>query len=284
MTLRAISRADADTAVALLAEGFPALSARTWQDSIDRIFDYIESTGREFAGYFETTKAGDVGICLAIPAVRNAYIAPPRSVINLSCLYMRPGNEWMTPLFLRRVMAQDASDYSDLTASTTIRQLNRKIGFKDRSNGTIIAPLAVSACRASPGVRLVRFDAISRDALAPHHYALLEQHHRLDRIVLGVEHERALHPLILTESRRKGVPGARIVLASSRELVRAALGPLARYLLVRGYLFLDFDGKSKDGFPEALFWTNTPPVQMTGDWDHDAIDHTFSELVFIPPV
>lgn len=93
----------------------------------------------------------------------------------------------------------------------------------------------------------------------------------------------ALHPVILAPGRRKGVAGARVILAPSRALLRDAAGALARHLLARGYLFMDFDGDSKDGFPPSLFWTRSPPVQVLGAHDAETIDLTFSELVFIPP-
>lgn len=283
MKLRPILRADRAVATELLAEGFPALSFATWQSSLARIFDYVETRGGQSVGSIASSPQGDLGICLTIPAERALYVSPAVPVVNLACFYLRPGAEWMTPLFLKRLIADTSVSYVDLTASHSMRQLNRKLGFVDRSKGMTIVPLPIAALRPSGATRLVPLDAIPKGALADGEHALLDAHHALERIALAVEWRGALHPLILTPSRRKGVPGARVILARSRALLRDAMGPLARSLLARGYLFMDFDAESKAGFPEALFWTNSPPVQVVGDYDADAIDHTFSELVFIPP-
>lgn len=287
MKLRPIVREDTAVATALLAEGFPALSAATWQASLTRIFDYVDARGSgsigDSIGSIASSPRDDIGICLTIPAARSAFATPPSTVVNLACFYMRPGNEWMTTLFLKRLMADKSATYLDLTASPVMRQLNRKLGLTDRTAGMVIVPLALAALRPSPGVRLLTLDEVADTRLEPHQRALLQAHAALGCIALVVEWQDALHPLILSPGLRKGVPGARVILAPSRALLRAAAGALARHLLPRFYLFLDFDADSKDGFPEALFWTRSPPVQVLGVHDAETIDLTFSELVFIPP-
>lgn len=284
MKLQPITRNDTFEAVNLLAEGFPALSAATWQNSLEKIFAYVEDDGGDSIGAIAHAGGKAVGICLTIPVTRTAYTSPSRRLVNIAAFYIRPGNEWMTTLFLRRLMCDASVDYVDLTASKTMRQVNRKLGFRDLSAGMVIVPLIAAAWRRGAATRIIPFEKLSPRDFSADHHALLEAHAKLDRIAIGIEYDGGVHPLILTQTLRKGVPGARIVLARDRKLVRAALGPLARRLLVRGYAFIDFEAASKDGFPEALFWTNSPPVQATGDWRTDSIDHTFSELIFIPPV
>lgn len=75
----------------------------------------------------------------------------------------------------------------------------------------------------------------------------------------------------------------RVILVRDRQLLRRALGSIARYLLKRGIRFLEFEALTKSGFPEALFRTGAWPVQTTHERVTEAIDHTFSELVFVPP-
>lgn len=283
MKLRPITRDDSVLATSLLAEGFPALAETTWKDSLTRIFDYVERRGEHSIGSIVTASRGDLGICLAIPAERHGFAQPPSTVINLACFYMRPGEEWRTPLVLKRLMAQTSATYLDLTASPVMRELNRKIGFVDQARGMVIVPLLPAALRPSPHVRIHTLGSTAAAQLDTRLRDLLAAHEALGCVALLVEWQAALHPVILAAGRRKGVAGARVILAPSRALLRDAAGALARHLLARGYLFMDFDGDSKDGFPPSLFWTRSPPVQVLGAHDAETIDLTFSELVFIPP-
>ena len=278
MKLRPIRRPDAEAASALLAEGFPVRPRQSWAACLAAIFAHCESHGHETIGSIAARAGDDVGLCLAIPSRRVAYVSAPRDVVNLSAFYLRPGNEWMASLFLRRLMTDPSADHVDLTASQSMRKLNRRLGFADRSRGEVVVPLALSALRPSRGARLA-----PRDMLGQVHRRLLEAHERLGCIVAAVRLDGACHPLIFARSRHRGVAGARVILARDRELIRASLGAVARHLLRRGLHFLEFDAASKHGVREALFRTGAAPVQTTQEPEGAAIDHCFTELVFIPP-
>lgn len=283
MKLRPILRADAHQAASLLSEGFPVHPLRTWQESIRMLLSHAERGGNEPIGHIASAGGRDVGIGLAIPGRRTAYEDRPRKVVNLAAFYMRPGNEWMTTPFLRRMMKDPATEYVDLTASVAMREVNRRLGFTDRSRGVVVVPTALSAMRPGRGARIVPVSGLPAGKLSPDHHALLAEHARLQGIALAVEVDGACHPLILAWSCRKRVWGARVVLAKDRELIRTVLGPLSRHLLGLGILFLEFDAMSKAGIPEAAFVTRFAPVQSTMPSANPAIDHTFSELMFIPP-
>lgn len=282
MKLRPVRRDEAGKAAALLAEGFPRLSRETWETSIAKMFAHVETLGEASVGQFASVDGNDVGIWLVIPSIRTAYTAAPRKTANLASLYMRPGYEWMTALFMRRLMPDPAVDYVGLTAKLSMQQLGTRLGFVQRSRGAVVIPLVLAALRSSRGAKILSLADIRPDALPQHHHDLLERHARLGCLAVGIEVDGICHPLIMILSRRRGMLGARLVLARDRQLVRAALGVIARYLLKRGFLFLEFEGVSKAGFPEAFLWTRTPPVETTREPEGDAIDHTFTELVFVP--
>ncbi|CAM5563288.1 hypothetical protein ATER59S_04745 [Aquamicrobium terrae] len=283
MKLRPIHRSDISKAADLLAEGFPKLSCETWTACLANIIAHVENLGHDSIGQFASANDGEVGICLTIPSRRVAYAEAPREIMNLSAFYLRPGNEWMATLFLRRLMVDPTVDYVDLTASISMRKLNRRLGFVDRSRGAVVVPLALSALRPARQTRILPLSAIPPGMLPVVHRDLLEEHARLGCIAVGLEAGDSWHPLILCHCRRRGVAGARIILARDRRLVQAALGTIARYLLKRGIHFLEFEALTKDGFSEALFRTEAWPVQTTREPGTEAIDHTFSELAFVPP-
>ncbi|HHY51420.1 MAG TPA: hypothetical protein GYA10_16935 [Alphaproteobacteria bacterium] len=283
MQLRPILRPDADAAAAMLSEGFRTHSAQRWLESVHLLFSHVGHTGDGSIGYVASVGGRDVGICLAIPARRSAYETEPRDVVNFAAFYLRPGNEWMATPFLRRMMRDPTVEYLDLTATISMREVNRRLGFTDRSRGMVVVPTAVAALRPGGGARIIPLHDISPDMLSPDHHRLLVQHDRLHGMSLVAEIDGAFHPLIFAWSLRKGVWGARVVLARDRDLIRAVLGPLSRYLLRRGLVFLEFDGMSNAGIPESIFTAKAAPVQSTRPSENPAIDHTFSELMFIPP-
>lgn len=283
MRLRPVSRPDAAEAAALLAEGFPTHSREAWAACLADILDHAEGMGHDAIGQFASVDGGDIGIGLTIPSRPVAYARAPRDVVNLSAFYMRPGNEWRTPLFIRRVMTDPAIDYVDLTASESMRQLNRRLGLVDRSSGAVVIPLALSALRPSRGAKVVSPEAISPSMMSDVHRGLLRDHARLGCIAVGIALDGACHPLILGPSRRRDVAGVRVILVRDRALLRAALGPVSRFLLKRGLYFLEFEGVDKAGFPEALFRPTASPLQTTHEPDSAVIDHTYTEYAFIPP-
>jgi hypothetical protein len=283
MKLRPILRADADLAATLLAEGFPVHSPRTWQESVRRLIAHVEQMGNDSIGQIATVGDRDIGIGLAIPGMRSAYEPEPRKVVNLAAFYLRPGNEWMTTLVLRRMMKDPTVEYVDLTASPQMREVNRKLGFVDRTHGVVVVPTALGAVRPAGRVRIIPFADLPARLVSPAHYELLERHHHLQALSLAVEIDGICHPLILVKSYRKRLVGARIVLARDKELVQAAAGALARYLVRHGVLFFEFDSPSAVPIAGSMFLTRAAPAQTTWPVAGAAIDHTFSELMFIPP-
>lgn len=283
MKLRPILRADANAASALLAEGFPVHSRQIWQESVRRLFSHVEDGWDGSIGYIASDGDKDVGIGLAIPGLRSAYEPEPRKVVNLAAFYLRNGSEWMTTLFLRRMMKDSSIEYVDITASVAMREVNRRLGFTDRTHGSVMAPTALAALRPAPAARIVPFEQIPAGILSPAHMELLEYHHRLQAISLAAEIDGVWHPLILVKNYRKRVVGARVVLARDIELIRRVAGPLSRHLLTLGILFLEFDSPAPVGMAGTVFVRRAAPAQSTWGSGNGIIDHTFSELLFIPP-
>ncbi len=284
MKLRPIVRDEAQAALTLLAEGFPVLTPDTWKTSLDGMFSYADRTASGVVGWIAQAGGRDVGICLALAARRSLYRMTARDEVNLSAFYLRPGCEWMTSLFLRRMMSDSDVDYLDITASYSMREINRRLGFVDHGEGMVVVPTAIAAFRPAAGTSVVPLPAAAGLPLDPDLQTLLTEHDRLGCISLVVELPDGLYPVILARTSRKGLPGARVILARDRALIVSALGPLCRHLLACGFTYLEFDGFSTHGIAEALFWRRSSPVQRTRPMaGEEAIDLTYCELVFIPP-
>ncbi|MBX9466308.1 MAG: hypothetical protein KL840_25575 [Aquamicrobium sp.] len=283
MKLRPIEIGEAGKAAALLAEGFPSHSHEAWAGTVERLFAHVQAIGETSIGQFVMAGGDEIGLCLAIPSYRMAYADPPTRIVNLASFFLRPGHEWMAPLLMRRLTADRSVEYTDLTASPSMRKINRQTGFVDHSEGSVFIPVPVAALRAGRGARVLPLGAIRPGALPDAHIRLLEQHAALGSIAVALEVHGTCHPLILTSSPRRRMPSARVILVRDRQLIRKGLGPIARHLMKRGFAFLEFDARAKVGFPEAMFRTEVAPVQSTRDTADEAIDHTFSEMVFLRP-
>lgn len=282
MNLRPITRAEMNAAVSLLSEGFPVHSREFWNASVLALLSYAEKRWDGVIGQIASANGREVGICLSIPSMRMAYEAVPHKVINLAAFYMRPGNEWMTTLFMRRLMKEPGVEYLDVTASKTMRNVLRQLGFADRTTGMVIVPAAVAALRPAGTVRILSRAQLTPDMLSPGRLALLDHHARHQAIPLGVEIDGMVHPLVLIPASRRRLAGGRIILARDRELIRMSAGALARHLLTLGLFFFEFDSPSPVPILGSRFIREGAPVQTTWPVATPAIDHTFSELLFIP--
>ena len=175
MKLRPIEIGEAGKAAALLAEGFPSHSHEAWAGTVERLFAHVQAIGETSIGQFVMAGGDEIGLCLAIPSYRMAYADPPTRIVNLASFFLRPGHEWMAPLLMRRLTADRSVEYTDLTASPSMRKINRQIGFTDHSDGSVFVPVPVAALRAGLGAKIVPLDAIRQGAMPDAHLRLLEQ-------------------------------------------------------------------------------------------------------------
>src|SRR5690349_19820157 len=167
MKLRPITRADLKAAVSLLSEGFPVHSREFWNASLLALLSYAEKRWDGIIGHIASANGQEVGICLSIPSMRMAYEAVPHKVVNLAAFYMRPGNEWMTTLFMRRLMKDPDVEYLDVTASETMRDVLRQLGFADRTTGMVLVPTAVAALNPAGRARILPRTQLTSDMMSP---------------------------------------------------------------------------------------------------------------------
>lgn len=287
MKLRSINPSEASAAAALLSAGFPSLSHSEWAETVQKLLNYAAGRSDGVIGQIAELKGQDIGICLMIPSAPEASDGKVRKRINVAAFYLAPGHEWRTTLFMRRLLTGTDVEYTDLTASASMRDINRRIGFVDHSEGMIIvATPMVSMQPAASGIRLLSLKEAEAEAVAlsDNDWQVLHDHQALGcaAFVVVAEQGRA-HPLILAPSSRKGIPGMRVLLARDRALLRSVLGPLGRSMVLGGKTYIEFDGAEADMPAGALFRPSAAPVQSTRHEAGTAIDHTYSEFAFIPP-
>ena len=281
MKLRPLTIDQLDCAARLLHEGFHKLSEATWRANLLDIFSHAETLGRSTIGYIAFNKEGDIGICLAIPLVRSIYEQEPVEAINLAAFYIKRDYQWMASVFLRRIMAMAQVDYVDVTASFSMRKINTHLGFSTSAIATLVAPLPTAVWRPSKRAVIRAYDPQLSEGFSEDTTRILSDHIDLGCLVLMIEMNGERQPVILQPKKRGSLRSARVILVKDRDLIYDALGPLARYLILRGYFFLELDVINKPDLWGCSLRTRSAPVQSTLPRLNDAIDHTYTELVFI---
>ncbi len=281
MKLRPIAIDQLDYAAGLLNEGFHKRSAATWRANLLDIFNHAEKVGYPTIGYIAFNKDGDIGICLTIPSVRSVYEQTPVETANLAAFYLRQDYQWMAAVFLRRIISAADVDYVDVTATAAMRKINTHLGFSTSAIGTLVMPLIIAALRPAHGVAIQAYDPVVSEDFSEETAQILRDHIGLGCMVLMVEMNGERHPVILKPKKRGSLRSARVILVKDRSLIYDGFGALARYLMLRGYFFLEMDVLRKPDLWGCSLRKRSAPVQSTQIKLHNAIDHTYTELVFI---
>ncbi|MDP8250534.1 hypothetical protein [Pseudochrobactrum saccharolyticum] len=281
MKLRPLTIDQLDYASELLNEGFHKRTAATWKANLLDIFNHAEKLGHSTIGYIAFNKNGDIGICLTIPLVRSVYEQKPVAAANLAAFYLKPDYQWMAALFLRRIISVADIDYVDVTAIATMRKINTHMGFSTSAIATLVVPLTIAAFRPSNGASIQAYDPLASENFSEDTAQILSDHISLGCLVLMVEVNGERHPVILKPKKRGSLRSARVILVKDRSLIYDSLGTLARYLMLRGYFFLEMDVIKKPDLWGCSLRKRSAPVQSTLPRLNSAIDHTYTELVFI---
>lgn len=267
-----------DEAAAVLSRGFPARDGSFWHDGLRRLDDFHGRHGLGPCGYLMRRAGETVGVILTMRSRREGQ-GRPAAVVNLSSWYIDEPHRWMAPRMLKRVLEEEAV-ITDLTPSPRVLQMMDHFGFEPWTEGGHIAALPLSALRASNGYR-VAADGATLAGLSPGDARIVEDHRALGCIVAGLVGAGGVTPLVFSPLWRKGIRSARLVYAEDRQAIAAALGPIARFLLKRGILCAELPGDSRERLPGAWFTPRARPTFFRGAMRRDAIDHAYSEFVFL---
>lgn len=267
-----------DEAGTVLSRGFPARDGSFWHDGLRRLDDFHSRQGLGPCGYLMRRAGETVGIILTMRSRREGA-GQPAAVVNLSSWYIDEPHRWMAPRMLKRVL-EEAAVVTDLTPSPRVLQMMDHFGFEPWTEGAHIAALPLSAVRPSRGYR-VASDSRTLAGLSPGDARIAEDHLALGCTVAGLVGEAGITPLVFSPLWRRGVRSARLVYAADRAAVAAALGPVARFLLKRGFLSAELPGDAAERLPGAWFTPRARPTFFRGPMRRSAIDHAYSEFVFL---
>jgi hypothetical protein len=280
--LEPIEDANLGSVHALLARGFPARPSSFWREGLERLAAHHDRIQAGPIGHLLRVKGQHAGVILTMRSLRANGPRAPRRMVNLSSWYIDEPHRWLGPRMLRQILQEPDTEFTDLTPSDSVEELNRRLGLVPLSEGALVAalPLATLA-RGRSKAAVVPFERLPPAALSGPERAMAEDHAALGCLCAGLDSGAGWQLLIFAPIRRKGVPAARVVYAPSRAALQAAIAPVARFLMARGVLALAIAARREERLTGAWFTHRARPTFGTKGVDPEAIDHAYSEFVLL---
>ncbi|MBN8533567.1 MAG: hypothetical protein J0L51_05700 [Rhizobiales bacterium] len=263
-------------AMELLIEGFPERGRGFWEKGLDRLLNWPGNRDSRYPPGFLWFDRGELaGIVLTPASARRGTGESRRAVVNVSSWYIREPFRWKAPLMLRALFQHADVTFTDLTPTPDVQKMLPAFGFSPASEGIEWIGTPLEAFGSSAG-RLRRWRSGDPLASGSPPDELIALHVEWGCTALVLERGGESFLVITKPMRIRGLPGARVLFAGSRNALEAGLPALSRYLLVRGFLVLRVDARPKArrgrGFrPDGIWFAR-------GDAFEDRTDHFGSEL------
>ncbi|MDP2409868.1 MAG: hypothetical protein Q8M26_06240 [Pseudolabrys sp.] len=278
--LRPIDRRSLDETLPLLQRGFPHAPA-FWAAGLDRLKRFQSPDPDAPAAYLLDVAGRAVGVILSIASQRTNIDGSTRSVVNLSSWFVDDEHRWRAPRMLQQLTADDDTLYTDLTPTVPVQSLIERLGFSRWTEGTLLFPLPLFALGRSGDAHVVPFASLSADSLPAPVKGMMADHAALGCLAAALWDGARLHPLIFSRMSRKGVPIARLLYAEDRSVVKRHLAAIARFLLREKTVVLAMSADRSERTPGSFFTQRAPPTFYKGTMNTSAIDHAYSEFVFL---
>ncbi len=227
-----------------------------------------------------TSEGEDIGILLTIPSQQTNDDGSVRNVVNLAAWYIDESHRWLASRMLKMAVADDDAVFLDLTPNPASEIINRKLGFERLNDGFVVFLLPFTALRARTNSKILSFEQAGT-RLTAFEQRTLEQHESLGCVVGVLRSEDKFSPLIFSRIKRRGLPGAQLILAESKAVVTDNLSAISSFLLRKKILFLRMDAKRSDLAAGSMASCWTEPTYIKGGQTSSRIDFTYSEFVFL---
>jgi hypothetical protein len=231
--------------------------------------------------YLLEVSGRNVGIILTIPSERMHENGTQDRVVNLSSWYVDGEHRWRAPRMLQQITANDNTLYTDLTPTSPVQTLIGRLDFKRWTEGALLFPLPWFAWRRTGDAHVVPLDRLPADAVPASILRIMTQHAAWDCLSAALWDGTRLHPLIFSRTQRKGLPIARLLYAGDRAVVTRWMPAIARYLMRERMVLLAMSANRSERMPGSIFTRRVPPTFYKGATNTSAIDHTYSEFVFL---
>jgi hypothetical protein len=238
---RQITDSDVNDVVELLTRGFaPRRSRAFWQNAMARLAEHATPPGAPRYGYMLDAGSGPVGVILMASSMMPTG-AGERMRSNCSSWYVEPAFRSYASLLISRAVRHKHITYVNLTPVAHTRPILLAQGYTCYATGVFIAALPLQLFARAPRARIVPADATPRAPFETFERQLLLDHAGYGCTGFWCETEERAHPFVFRLRSLKGIPGAQLIYCREVDDCVRFIGPLARYLTLRGRPLLVID-------------------------------------------
>jgi hypothetical protein len=241
---RQIADSDVNDVVELLTRGFaPRRSRRFWQDMMAHLAAHATPPGEPRYGYMLDDGRRPVGtILLVSSAIPTGDGAQVRS--NFSSWYVDPAFRSYASMLIGRAIRHKDVTYLNVTPALHTRPILLAQGYACYARGVFAAVPAMQIFARAPRTRILPADAIPRASFVAYERQVLLDHAGYGCAAIWCETAERAYPFVFRLRTLKGLPCAQLVYCRDVEDCARFVGPLARYLTLRGrpLLLIDANG------------------------------------------
>ena len=282
---RQIARSDIGAIVDLLSRGFPERGRQYWEQGLERQSARPPLENYPSYGYLLENDGVPVGVVLLLFAVVESG-GKTLTRCNLSSWYVEPAFRSHASLLISIALKQKGVTYINISPAKHTWSTVEAQGFTRYSSGQFIAAAALGPSvrgarlqRIAPGARPEALPAAEAELLAAHaQYGCVS--------LICTQGDERLPFVFLPFRPKRGrlrVPCAQLVYCRDvKDFVRFA-GPLGRYLVKRGALFVTVDSNGPISGLTGTFRESWGPKYYRGPDIPRFGDLAFTELVVFGP-
>lgn len=268
---------DVNDVVDLLTRGFaPRRTRAFWHETMARLAAHV-TPGAPRYGYMLDDGSRPVGVVLLVsslvPAGEGTQVRT-----NVSSWYVDPAFRSYASMLISQAIRHKEVTYVNLTSVAHTRPILLAQGYTCYARGVFIATLPLHTLARAPGTRIVPAAATPRASVAPYERQLLLDHAAYGCIALWCETEERAHPFVFRRRSLKGIPCAQLIYCRDVADCVRFIGPLARYLTLRGRPLLIIDANGPIPGLIGKYFDQTMPRYFRGPQRPRLGDLSYSEI------
>jgi hypothetical protein len=274
---RQITDSDVNDVVELLTRGFaPRRRRRFWQNAMVRLAAHAPPPGAPRYGYMLDDGSGPVGVILMLSSTMPGDGARVRS--NPSSWYAEPVFRSYASMLISQALRHKHVTYVNLTSAPHTRPILQAQGYTCYASGVFIAALPPHLFARTPRARILPAHETPHACFEAFERQLLLDHASYGCTALWCETEERAHPFVFRLRSLQGVPAAQLVYCRDVADCVRFIGPLARYLTLRGRSLLTIDANGPMPGLVGKYFDQTMPRYFRGPLRPRLGDIAYSEI------
>lgn len=283
--IREIGDDDLGSTIALLQEGFPDTTGDYWSTAMRNLGSRRRPEGTEKYGYLLTVDGSARGVILTIPSTHRDG-AETRTFINISSWYVQRPYRGARALALYAHACQRSDvTYTNLSAAPHTVPAITRCGFVEWTGGQMAAVALRDRRATSPRAKLIGLERAVAEGLPDDDVALLADHEKLGCLSACLWTPDGMEPLIFLKRRLKRVlPCVQLVLCRKGTILADFGLEITSGLWRRGYVMMIIDCSKPLPGLQGRYVPAKRRRYYRGERPRQFVDHSYSELAFLPGV